>query len=266
MSAALKQTPVSSLASQPALLEIRNIAHSFGGMVVLRDVCFSVAQGKITGLIGPNGSGKTTLFNIASGFLRPKAGDLLLNTQTITSCSVQQRSCLGLVRTFQTPKVFQHMSVRENIEMGFYASTRAGFISTMFATPAARRERLEMREKAEKTATKFDITHLLDMTAGELPAGQQRIVEIARAYMNAPSLLMLDEPSSGLSSDEVRLLRQWIETLSAEGITILLVSHDMGLMSVCHDVHALYFGKIIASGSMSAIQADPTVREAYLGG
>lgn len=113
---------------------------------------------------------------------------------------------------------------------------------------------------------RFGLTALARSRAGELPAGQQRIVEIARARMAAPRLLLLDEPSSGLSHDEVQRLRQWIEELAAEGITILLVSHDMGLMQVCEEVHALYFGKIIASGSMARIQTNDAVREAYLGG
>lgn len=248
------------------ILELRSVAHAFGGLTVLRDVSFTVQRGGIAGLIGPNGSGKTTLFNIASGYLIPKAGEILLQERDITRSSVPARSRAGLIRTFQTPKVFGHMSVADNVAMGLYMQTRAGFASAMLRSPSARREYAKVKEQTAAMLDRFGLTALARSRAGELPAGQQRIVEIARARMATPRLLLLDEPSSGLSHDEVQRLRQWIEELAAEGITILLVSHDMGLMQVCEEVHALYFGKIIASGSMALIQANDAVREAYLGG
>lgn len=248
------------------ILELRGVAHAFGGLTVLRDVSFSVPQGGIAGLIGPNGSGKTTLFNITSGFLLPKAGEVLLQGRPITRAPVQARSRAGLIRTFQTPKLFGHMTVAENVALGLYNETSSGFWSAMLRTPAERRERGMVAERTAAMLARFGLDRLATTRAGELPAGQQRIVEIARARMASPRLLLLDEPSSGLSQDEVFRLRDWIEELAAEGITILLVSHDMGLMEVCEDVHALYFGKIIASGPMAAIQADRAVRDAYLGG
>lgn len=248
------------------ILELRGVAHAFGGLTVLRDVSFTVPRGGIAGLIGPNGSGKTTLFNIASGYLIPKAGEVLLEGRDITRASVPARSRAGLIRTFQTPKVFGHMSVADNVAMGLYMQTRTGFASAMLRSPAAGREYARVKEQTAAMLDRFGLTALASSRAGELPAGQQRIVEIARARMAAPRLLLLDEPSSGLSHDEVQRLRQWIEDLAAEGITILLVSHDMGLMQVCQQVHALYFGKIIASGSMAQIQANDAVRDAYLGG
>lgn len=248
------------------ILELAGVAHAFGGLTVLRDVSFRVPCGGISGLIGPNGSGKTTLFNIASGFLHPKAGEIRLGGRPITRAPVQQRCRAGMVRTFQTPKVFGHMTVAENVAMGLYAATTSGLFSTILRTPAARREFRRMSDEADAMVERFGLARIRDVRAGELPAGQQRIVEIARARMASPRLLLLDEPSSGLSQEEVQRLREWIETLAAEGITILLVSHDMGLMEVCREVHALYFGKIIASGSMADIQANADVRNAYLGG
>lgn len=248
------------------ILELRGVAHAFGGLTVLRDVSFSVPQGGIAGLIGPNGSGKTTLFNIASGYLFPKAGEILLQDRAITRASVSARSRAGLIRTFQTPKVFGHMTVAENVAMGLYMQTHGGFASTMLRSPTARREYTAIKEQTGAMLERFGLTALACAKAGDLPAGQQRIVEIARARMAAPRLLLLDEPSSGLSHDEVQRLRRWIEELATEGITILLVSHDMGLMHVCEQVHALYFGQIIASGSMAQIQANVAVRDAYLGG
>jgi ABC-type branched-subunit amino acid transport system ATPase component len=224
-----------------------------------------VPQGGISGLIGPNGSGKTTLFNITSGFLVPDGGEVLFESKPISRLSVDARSRAGLLRTFQTPKVFGHMSVAENIAMGLYSDTRAGFFASMLCTPAARAEYVRMLDAANDMVERFGLGHVRHAKAGDLPAGQQRIVELARARMAEPRLLLLDEPSSGLSQAEVRDLRQWIELLAEEGITIFLVSHDMGLMEVCTEVHALYFGKIIASGSMAQIQADSAVRDAYLG-
>lgn len=248
------------------ILELQGVAHAFGGLTVLRDVSFAVARGGIAGLIGPNGSGKTTLFNIASGYLIPKAGEILLEGRPITRASVPARSRAGLIRTFQTPKVFGHMTVAENVAMGLYMATRSGFAGAMLRSPGARRENAGVMDRTAAMLDRFGLSHLALARAGDLPAGQQRIVEIARARMAAPRLLLLDEPSSGLSHDEVARLRHWIEELAAEGITILLVSHDMGLMQVCQQVHALSFGKIIASGSMAEIQADADVRDAYLGG
>ena len=252
--------------TEAPILELDGVAHAFGGLTVLRDVSFRVPQGKISGLIGPNGSGKTTLFNIASGFLHPKAGEIRLAGRPVTRASVQQRCRTGMVRTFQTPKVFGHMTVAENVAMGLYSATTSGFFSSMLRIPAERREFRRMSDEAGAMVERFGLAGIRNVRAGELPAGQQRIVELARARMAAPRLLLLDEPSSGLSHEEVQRLRQWIETLAAEGITILLVSHDMGLMEVCREVHALYFGKIIASGSMADIQANADVRNAYLGG
>lgn len=252
--------------SEAPILELAGVAHAFGGLAVLHDVSFKIPAGGVSGLIGPNGSGKTTLFNIASGFLSPKAGEIRLDGSPITHASVQQRCRAGVIRTFQTPKVFGHMTVTENVAMGLYSATNSGFFAAMLRTPAERREARQVADAAHAMVERFGLARVGNIRAGELPAGQQRIVELARACMASPRLLLLDEPSSGLSHGEVQRLREWIEVLAADGMTILVVSHDMGLMEVCRDVHALYFGRIIASGSMADIQANAVVRDAYLGG
>lgn len=263
---ALAQNPTAAVAADaPATLELSGIAHSFGGFKVLTDVNFTVPQGRIVGLIGPNGSGKSTCFNIVSGFLRPRAGKVLLCGRDIASDSIQARSRHGLMRTFQTPKVFERMSVLDNVMVGLHKDGRSGILASMLRTPSARRELDRLRDTAEQCCRKFGLDRLLDTPTGRLPAGQRRVVELARAYVGSPQLLLLDEPSSGLNTEEIEQLRGWIATLNREGITILLVSHDMGLMTVADTVHALYFGEIIASGPMAAIQAHPRVREAYLG-
>jgi ABC-type branched-subunit amino acid transport system ATPase component len=248
-----------------ALLVLNSVAHSFGGLQVLRDVNLAVPTGRITGLIGPNGSGKTTCFNIISGFLRPRSGRVTLEGQDITLNTVQQRSRAGLVRTFQTPQVFQQMTVLENLMVGRYKTTEAGVLQTISRTPAARAEFEAMRASAEAACVRFGLERLSNKHAGSLPAGQRRVLELARACIGSPRLLLLDEPSSGLNSEEIELLREWILTLNREGLTILLVSHDMGLMTCSDLVHVLYFGEIISSGEMASVQADTRVREAYLG-
>lgn len=247
------------------LLELKGIAHHFGGLNVLTNVNINVPRGRIVGLIGPNGSGKTTCFNIASGFLRPKGGSVKFNGQDVTQLSVQGRGARGLVRTFQAPKVFEHMTVLENLMVGEYKSTRSGFLGALLSLPGARSEFAGMRDRAAQCAQRFGLEKLLDTSAGQLPAGQRRVVELARAYIGKPRLLLLDEPSSGLNSEEIETLRHWIQKLHGEGLSILLVSHDMGLMTVCDTAHVLYFGEIIASGTLAEVQDDERVREAYLG-
>lgn len=247
------------------LLEVADVAHSFGGLTVLRRVSFSVSQGGIVGLIGPNGSGKSTLFNIISGFMKQKAGSVRYGGVDISSDSVVERSRLGLVRTFQTPKVFERMSVLENVMAGYHKSTHTGVVQNLLMTPAARREIRLVRDRAEAVCEKFGLTPVCRTPAGLLPAGQRRNLELARAFAGNPKLLLLDEPSAGLNTEEIEHLSKWLLMLKQEGLTILLVSHDMDLMGVAGVVNVLYFGEIIASGAMEFIQQDQAVRDAYLG-
>lgn len=247
------------------ILALKEVGHSFGGLSVLRSVTLDVPEGGIIGLIGPNGSGKTTLFNIVSGYIRPMAGMVSYRGGTLGRESIQQRGVAGLVRTFQTPQVFEQMTVLENVMVGCTKLTRTSMLQDLLRTPAARGQMREIRDRAEAACERFQLTALRDLPAASLTAGQRRILEIARAVVGEPRLLLLDEPSSGLNVQEIDDLRDWIVRLNEEGITILLVSHDMGLMTVARTVHTLYFGEIIASGDMAAIQRDPRVREVYLG-
>lgn len=247
------------------MLSLKEVGHSFGGLSVLRSVTFDVPDGGIIGLIGPNGSGKTTLFNIVTGYIRPLAGTVNYRGAVLGRDTIQQRGLQGLVRTFQTPQVFEQMTVLENVMVGCTKLTRTNMLQDLLGTPAARGQMREIRERAEAACARFGLTGLRDLPAASLTAGQRRILEIARAAVGEPRLLLLDEPSSGLNVQEIEDLRDWIVRLNAEGITILLVSHDMGLMTVARTVHTLYFGEIIASGDMAAIQRDPRVREVYLG-
>jgi ABC-type branched-subunit amino acid transport system ATPase component len=247
------------------LLEVKQVSRSFSGLRVLNDVSFAVETGRITGLIGPNGAGKSTLFNIVSGFLTPDTGQILYQGHDVNRMSVAQRSRVGLVRTFQTPQVFANLTVRENIMAGCYKQTASGVMAGLLGTPGMRAELKRMDAAASSACDRFALTPVRDQLAGKLPAGQQRLVELARACVAQPTLLCLDEPSSGLNSEEVARLMQTLARLSEEGLTILLVSHDMDLVAVASMIHVLCFGEIIASGALSQVQSDTRVREAYLG-
>ncbi len=247
------------------ILRLDDVGHNFGGLSVLRSVSFSVPVNGIVGLIGPNGSGKTTLFNAITGFLEPKKGDIAYQGKLLGTSSVQDRSRAGMVRTFQTPKVFEHMTVRENIMVGCSKMTRTSMFQDLLHSPKSKRELRTINERSEAALHKFELTALQDSLASNLTAGQRRILEIARAAVGEPKLLMLDEPSSGLNPDEIDNLRRWIVQLRAEGMSVLLVSHDMELMTVADLVHVLYFGEIITSGTMDEIKINARVREVYLG-
>jgi branched-chain amino acid transport system ATP-binding protein len=248
-----------------SLLEVRDVSHSFSGLHVLKGVSFTAQEGAISGLIGPNGAGKSTLFNIISGFLVPDRGLILYAGTDVNRLSVPQRSFRGLVRSFQTPQVFPHLTVLENLVAGCYKDTRSGVLAGLLGTPGARRELRRMREAAAEACEKYGLSAVRDRLAGKLPGGQQRLLELARAALGQPRLLCLDEPSSGLNTEEVAQLMDLLRQLNREGVTILLVSHDMDLVTVASSIHVLCFGEIIASGPLPMIQADARVREAYLG-
>lgn len=253
------------MTARAPILSIDSVGHAFGGFTVLTSVEFAVGAGDIVGLIGPNGSGKTTLFNIISGYVRQKSGRVIYDGADLRQQTIQQRCYAGMVRTFQTPMVFEKMTVLENVMVGCSKLTASGMVEGLFRLPRARRDVAEMRERAEGLCERFALTGVRDQLAKNLPAGQRRILEIARAVAGEPKLLLLDEPSSGLSQEEIGELARSIQVLNDGGISILLVSHDMDLMGVAGKVHVLYFGRIIACGSMDEIQRNAQVREAYFG-
>ncbi|MBA4789587.1 MAG: ABC transporter ATP-binding protein [Rhizobiales bacterium] len=244
---------------------VSGIARSFGGFQVLADVSLGIGRGEIAGLLGPNGSGKTTLFNIATGFLAPSAGAVRLEGGDISGLSVQERSRLGVVRTFQTPKVFEGLSVRDNVALGFYKRMHSGIVESLLGGPRARREVERARAESAPLLERFGLGAVGHLPAARLTAGQRRNLEIARALAGAPRLLMLDEPSTGLTRDEAAALGDMLLALKAEGLTIFVVSHDMEFLRIVGRAHVLYFGRIIASGGMAEIQADPQVRQIYFG-
>jgi len=251
--------------SENVLMRVERISKSFFGLSVLRHVTLDIAQGTITGLIGPNGAGKSTLFNIVSGFLTPDDGDVIYKGKSIARSSVTNRGRLGIMRTFQSPQIFGHMTVRENLVVGCHKLSRSGFLSNVFGLQSSRRELAKMNMVAAEALSRFELEGVADTRAGDLTAGEQRLLELARGTLATPNLLCLDEPSSGLNADESRQLRLMLEQLNRDGTTIFLVSHDMELMEVASTVNVLCFGEIIAQGDFGSVKANPVVREAYLG-
>ncbi len=247
------------------LLALSDIHHSFRGLRVLKGVSLTIPLSAFVGLIGPNGAGKSTLFNIASGFLQPDAGTVCLDNTEIMQCSVQERSRRGLVRTFQTPQMFGAMTVLENLMVGRHKQTRSSIVGNLFRSPRSTQEFRTTEQSARAILKRFGLEHAARRKAADLPAGLQRMLELARAYIGEPRLLLLDEPSSGLNGDEIAQLKHMLNELNGEGITILLVSHDMNLIDAAANIHVLCFGEIIATGSMATLRDNARVREAYLG-
>ena len=238
------------------MLRVGDIAVRFGGIHALQGVSLEFRPGVVTGLIGPNGAGKTTMFNVMTGLQRATAGRVWLGDTDITSASPQARARLGLARTYQRLEVFGTLSARENVLVA--AEVHRGWSRNR----AAGRPGAVADELIERTG----LTDVADVPADVLPTGMARLVELARALASRPQVLLLDEPSSGLSVTESRALGDLLLELAGEGIAVLLVEHDMDLvMRVCEYLHVLDFGEAIAAGTPEEIQRDPRVQQAYLG-
>ena len=258
---------VAPAASGPGeeLLALDQVSRTFGGLAANRDVSFRVQAGEIVGLIGPNGAGKTTLFNVVSGVISPSGGTVRLFGAPATELPARRIAALGLARTFQHVKLLPERSVLENVALGAHLSGRAGVLRAMLRLD--RGEEARLLETARAQAARVGLGALLDTAAGDLPLGQQRVVEIARALCLQPRLLLLDEPAAGLRLPEKQRLAALLRQLRAEGMGVLLVEHDMDfVMQLADRVVVMDFGQKIAEGSPEEAQADPAVQEAYLGG
>src|SRR3954453_11580945 len=237
-----------------ALLEVREISVRFGGVQALDDVTFEVREGSVTGLIGPNGAGKTTLFNIVTGLQAPNAGRIVLDGRDVTNMRPHRRARLGMARTFQRLETFGTLSVRDNVLVA--AEMRRGWSRDGSSPRAVTAEILEQVRLLDVENERVDT----------LPTGTARLVEVARALAARPRLLLLDEPSAGLNEGETTDLGDLLVRLSATGLGVLLVEHDMRfVMGTCEHIHVLDFGRIIASDAPDAIQSNAGVRAAYLG-
>jgi branched-chain amino acid transport system ATP-binding protein len=248
------------------LLELRDVGIHFGGLRAVDELSFSVAEGQIVGLIGPNGAGKTTVFNLVTGVHRPSEGEILWQGRPITGARPHRIAALGIRRTFQTIRLFAGMSVFENVRAGCHLGVRQRFWQGMLRLPAQRREEAALAERTHAVLRRLRLDRLADEPATSLPYGLQRRVELARALVGDPRLLVLDEPAAGLNEAESAALSETILGVRAAGITVLLVEHDMSVvMKVSDHILVLNFGRLIAAGNAAAIRDDPAVIEAYLG-
>jgi branched-chain amino acid transport system ATP-binding protein len=249
-----------------SLLDIQNVKKQFGGLLAVSEVSFAVKKGAIKAVIGPNGAGKTTLFNLISGNLPLTSGAIFFEDKPIHGLHPYQIAQRGIARTFQNIKLFPGMTALENVMIGRHTRSRAGFLAGMLHLPAAGREEVEIREKSLALLELLEISQFADVEATSLAFGQQRAVEFARALASEPTILLLDEPAAGLNIYETAEIARLITKIREQGITVLLVEHDMSLvMDISDEIVVLSFGQKIAEDVPGAIQQNQEVIEIYLG-
>jgi branched-chain amino acid transport system ATP-binding protein len=249
------------------LLQANAVSKRFGGVQALSEVSFEIRRGEIYGLIGPNGAGKTSLFNVLTGIYEPDDGEFTFDGAPLARLKPNDVAARGIARTFQNIRLFANLSALENVMIGRHVRTRAGVFGAIFRPPRVMAEERAIEQRAHQLLEYVGVARRANDLARHLPYGDQRRLEIARALATEPKLLALDEPAAGMNATETSGLKRLLEDIRRDGTTILLIEHDMKLvMSVCDRVLVLDYGKKIAEGTAAAVQTDPQVIAAYLGG
>ena len=250
-----------------ALLEVKNLGISFGGLKAVNNFSVNIEKGQLYGLIGPNGAGKTTIFNLLTGVDKPDEGTVLLDGVNITGKKIIDINKEGIARTFQNIRLFKEMTVLDNVKVGLHNQHKYSTLEGILRLPRFHKVEKEMNEKAEQLLDVFGLLEYKDLLAANLPYGQQRKLEIARALATSPKLLLLDEPAAGMNPNETKELMDTIRFVRDNfDMTILLIEHDMKLVSgICEKLTVLNFGEVLAVGDTSDVLNNPEVITAYLG-
>lgn len=250
-----------------SLFKVENISIAFGGVKALNNVSFEVNEGEVFTIIGPNGAGKSTLFNVISRIYQPTEGKIYFENKDISKIAPHKVSGLGIARTFQNLELFENATVLQNLLLGRHIFKKTNFLNEMFHTPKVRKGEMEHRLKVEEIIDFLDLQHYRDTLINGLPYGIRKNVELARALCTSPKILLLDEPSSGLTNEETNDLGFWIKDIqSILKITIIMIEHDMSFVNKVSDkILALNYGEILASGLPSEIKEDAGVKAAYMG-
>ncbi len=250
-----------------ALLEARALSCRFGGLLAVDSLDLALEQGSLAALIGPNGAGKTTCFNLFTGQVKPSAGRIHFKGQAVLGLKPSRINHMGVARTFQNIRLFDELTVLDNVLVGFHGGLKANFLSAIFRLPGYKREERRMHERGEELLELVGLGSFSQSRASNLAYGQQRLLEIARALATGPELLLLDEPAAGMNANETKDLAGLVRRLRDQmGLTVLLIEHDMRfVMNLCETLTVLDHGRVIARGAPEEVQRDAAVIEAYLG-